>query len=289
MVDVRARGVTPGEGLSIDVSPPGLEVTPVAFEGIEVTPNRGGDFTMTVTSTQNKLPDSPGFEPDDGAEALGRVRLEHSISNANVTDVGFTFSVSKVRLEATDTDPEEVALYRYDNGSWSRLPTDVVGETPTRYELHADSPGMSEFAIGAMQPEFDTFWADLRTTETRADEPVRVSGRVSNVGGADGVYDATLTADGEVVAQRQITVASQGTRQVNFQATFDDPGTYEVAIDGTPAGTVEVEEPTADPTPTPAEPTEPGDPLAAFVDRLLGAGVGPSVPSAPTVPVSTGG
>lgn len=241
VVDVTVQGAEAGDDVSIDVSPASVEDEAVAFEGISVRVKRGGDFTMQVTNSREALPGSPDFEPPAAAESLGRVRLEHSISNDEVEDVSFTFRVSKVRLESTDTDPETVTLYRYSEGGWTALSTDAVGETDSHYVFQADSPGMSEFAIGAQRPEFDTYWADAVQASADPGEAVTVSGRVTNVGAADGVYEASLTVDGEVVSTRTITIAAGGTRQVNFRTDFERSGTYAVAVDDVSAGSVTVE------------------------------------------------
>jgi len=240
VVDVAVSGANAGDEVTMDVSTAAAADDSVAFDGISVQVKRGGDFTMRVTNSEEALPGSPEFEPPEAAEALGRVRLDHSITNEEVEDVSFTFRVSKERLSSSDTDPEEVALYRFSDGGWATLQTDAVGETDTHYLFKADSPGMSEFAIGAKRPEFDTYWADAEAATAAPGETVSVSGRISNVGAADGVYEASLVVDGEIVSTRAVTIAAGGTRQVNFQTDFDESGSYEIAVDDVSAGEVSV-------------------------------------------------
>jgi len=241
VVDVSVGNVEAGDDLSLDVSPASVEADAVAFDEVSITAKRGGDFSMRVINSQDPLPGSPDFVPGDAAEALGHIRLEHTITNEQVEDVSYQFRVSKARLRSTGTDPEEVALYRFSKGDWTALPTDVVGESTTHYVFEAQSPGMSEFAVGAERPAFDTYWADVNANSVDVGDGVSVSGRISNVGSADGVYQASLRVDGEVVSTRTVTIAAGGTRQVNFETSFDSAGPHEVAIDGVQAGEVTVE------------------------------------------------
>lgn len=51
-----------------------------------------------------------------------------------------------------------------------------------------------------------------------------------------------LSVDGTVVDTRTVTVPANGERTVAFQRSFDEPGTYEVAVSGVSAGTVTVKQ-----------------------------------------------
>ncbi|HKJ59326.1 MAG TPA: PGF-pre-PGF domain-containing protein [Halobacteriales archaeon] len=264
MVSVSVKGARAGDRLDLDVSPSEAEDEAVAFEGISVTVKDGGDFTMQVTNSRERLPGSPAFEPEQAADSLGRIRLDHSITNEEVEEVSYTFRVSKAHLEGTDTDPEDVSLFRYADDEWSELPTDVVGETEGYYVLESLSPGMSEFSVGAKRPDFDTFWADVDAGSVDAGETVTVRGRVTNDGGADGVYDARLVVDGETVATRSITIAAGGTRQINFRTELDRPGDRRISINRVSAGDVSVEEQSDESRTEASEPT-----LTIVIDRLL--------------------
>ena len=276
-MSVSVEDARAGDRLDLDVSPSETEDEAVAFEGVSMTVTDGGDFTMQVTNSRERLPGSPAFEPGQTADSLGRIRLDHSITNEEVEEVSYTFRVSKEHLRETDTDPEDVALFRYADDEWNELPTDVVGETETHYLLASDSPGMSEFAVGAKRPDFDTFWADVDAGSVDAGETVTVRGRVTNDGGADGVYDARLVVDGETVATRSITIAAGGTRQINFRTALDRPGDRRISINRVSAGDVSVEEP---PDESGAEGSEPT--LTIVIDRLLDVSHALGITAAPS-------
>ncbi|WP_067051585.1 right-handed parallel beta-helix repeat-containing protein [Methanofollis ethanolicus] len=58
------------------------------------------------------------------------------------------FSIPKAWLEENSLDPADVVLYRYHDGAWQALPTEVIGEDATFWYFSARSPGFSLFAIG---------------------------------------------------------------------------------------------------------------------------------------------
>lgn len=240
VVGVAVSNVRAGDDVSVDVAPSPDARAPVAFERLSLTARRGGDFTMRVVNSREPLVGSPAFETDAGTEALGHIRLEHSIANEDVASVSFVVRVEKDRLRTTGVSVEDVTLYRHADGEWTALPTDIVGETRTAYAFRVDSPGMSEFAVGAERTTFDTYWAEASDARVESGGVVRVSARVSNEGGADGTYEAELVVDGEVVTVRQVTVAAGGTRQVNFRWTAERPGTHTVRVGDATVGQVTV-------------------------------------------------
>ena len=267
IVDVVVDDVEPGASVSIDVSPGPFEDAETTFDDVSMRVLSGGAFTMSVVSSQERLPGSPAFDTGPGTEALGRIRLEHSIDNADVDDVSFTFRVSKGRLRAADVDPEAVALYRFADGEWTALPTRLVGEEDGHYLLRADSPGLSEFAVGVRRPSFETRWAVVDRSRTDLGEVVGVTALISNVGGADGTVVVELVVGQDVVDHRQLTIAAGGTRQVSFRAPMHRGGTHRVYVDGVYAGAVTV---TAEP-----EPARSGAltrRISSTLDRLLQVG-----------------
>jgi len=238
-VSVKVDDVEPNQQVSVDVSPESVKDDDAAFDSISVRAKRGGSFTMKVTTTRHALPGSPEFD-EPGSDSLARVRLDHSISNEEVDDVSFTFRVSKERIESTSTDPEAVVLYRHSENTWNELDTELIGETSGHYIYQAHSPGMSEFAIGAQRPEFEVWYSDVSQIDAEQGS-VEVVGRVTNIGRADGVYTASLNVKGNPVARKEVTIAAGGTRQVSFDHTISEPGTYQLYLNSELAGTVTIE------------------------------------------------
>lgn len=197
------------------------------------------DYTATDYSSDDTLDDSPEFDAD-GADELDRFHMEPSDGETSSSELAVIFEVSKEDLQASDTDLEAVTLYAFIDGEWVPLETEAVGETESAYVFRADSPHVSEFAVGALRPSFDLWAADVERQRVATGEPVVVTGRFSNEGRADGVYTVELVVDGRTVERKRLTIASGGTRQANFHVTFDRPGDYQIRVNGVSAGTVTV-------------------------------------------------
>ncbi|WP_067048802.1 right-handed parallel beta-helix repeat-containing protein [Methanofollis ethanolicus] len=75
------------------------------------------------------------------------VTLYHTTDDA-VEGALILFSIPKAWLEENGIDPADVVLYRYHDGAWQALPTEVTDEDATSWHFSAQSPGFSLFAIG---------------------------------------------------------------------------------------------------------------------------------------------
>lgn len=104
----------------------------------------------------------------------------------------------------------------------------------------ARSPGLSEFAAGAKQPQFELRTATVAVEKIGVGDDVRVQVRITNTGGADGTYTAKLLLNESVVSERRLTIASNGTRQVLFNHEVERVGNDRVLVNDFPAGNVVV-------------------------------------------------
>jgi PGF-pre-PGF domain-containing protein len=238
--DVAVRDVEPNRSVPVEFGNDAPSTADVSFESIAFTPTEGGPVTMNVTASGEPLPGSPAFDRADNTSGLAHLRVEHSIANADVEGALVRFGVSAARLDRLDATPDEVALYRYGNGSWAELPTRPVRETADGYVFVAESPGLSEFAAGAKQPQFELRTASVAVERVSVGDEVRVRVRITNTGGADGSYTAKLLLNESVVGERRLTIAANGTRQVLFNHRMERPGNYRVLVNGFPAGNVSV-------------------------------------------------
>ncbi|WP_192918542.1 PKD domain-containing protein [Salinigranum salinum] len=209
----------------------------VGVTEIGFTPSVSERVTLRVT-TGRDLDGSPAFDREDNTAKLSHVRVDHSIDDADVTDVSVGFSVSKARLADLGVPAEDVALYRYEDGTWTELPTAVVGERDDGYAFSASSPGLSEFAVGAKQPKFALQTVRVDVNEIRVGDDLRVFVRITNDGGADGSFVANLLIDDAVVERRELTIAAGGRRQVRFERPIEAVGSYTVRVNDAVAGEV---------------------------------------------------
>ena len=102
------------------------------------------------------------------------------------------------------------------------------------------------FAVATERPVVRATGASLDRTAIDPSESVVVRTTVANEGGADGPREVTVTADGDPVATRRVDLDPDESTTIAFEPTFDDPGTYEVAVGGTTVGTLVVGDPVGD-------------------------------------------
>ncbi|WP_089698045.1 PGF-pre-PGF domain-containing protein [Halogranum gelatinilyticum] len=251
-VDFRVDNATAGTGVTLDLrdvqrgpadeSRAWDDVEPgVSVDRLNVTVTRDGGFTMNVTATDDRLDDAPAFDSGDGAEAAGYVRVNHSVPDADIERVEFTFRLERAKLAALDARPEAIALYRYHDGEWTELATRLEDETASEYVFVAVSPGLSDFTTGVKRPKFEMDRPSVSTTDAAAGDTVGVDVLIHNVGGADGPFHAKLVSNGAVVDERVVTVAADGSRSVRFARTLDRTGEYELHVNDVLAGTVSVD------------------------------------------------
>ena len=253
-VDFSVRNVTTGRPISLtfpnrsgsvgddvpDAADAGAEQS-MSVDRLDVTVTNDSDFTMNVTTAAEPLNTTPAFEGVNGTESLAHMRVNHSVSDADIENVSFTFRLSRDRLDEMGTAPENVALYRYHDGEWTELPTEVRNATATGVVFEALSPGLSEFAAGAKRPKFELNGATVDVEKIEEGDTIDVYVTVSNLGSAGGRFHADLILDDIVVDSRDVTVAAGGERRITFEQALDRAGTYEVRINGLVAGEVTVE------------------------------------------------
>jgi hypothetical protein len=83
--------------------------------------------------------------------------------------------------------------------------------------------------------------ATIATTKVSPGQDVDISASVINKGTANGDAKLTLYVNGEAVESKGVTVASGQTAPVHFNVSRNEPGTYDVYVNGTPAGSFTVD------------------------------------------------
>lgn len=207
-----------------------------------VQQDRGFNFSINATSGPAPLSTTPEFvTPANGTLGLQFTNVSTSFSNDIVDDATMTFEVNKSRIAALNTtDPDDVQIYRYANGTWSAANTTMVRETATTYVYRAVAGGFSEWASGAQQAQFNVVQAEVSVSTVTVGDSVNVNVRIENTGGADGEFLTELLLDGEVVNSRRVDIAASGTAQVTFDRSFEQAGDYSVRVNDVQAGQVTV-------------------------------------------------
>jgi hypothetical protein len=243
LVNATVQDAEAGTRQSLNLSWPLTRDDRVAIDALSFVPRRDGNLTLSVATNASRFADVPAFALDDGTEPAGYLRVDHSIPNEQVANVSMTFRVRQDLLAGEETGPEDVALYRHEDGTWVELPTRVLNEGDTHYFFRARSPGLSDFTTGIKHAKFRITDAVVTVTEIRTHEGTEVLVRVHNEGGADGTYEVKLLLREAVVERRALSIAPNGTRQATFERSFDAPGDYEVYVNDVFVGTVDVDVP----------------------------------------------
>lgn len=207
----------------------------IALEWIDVRhrvePN---DYRIEMT---NIAPNPPDSAPSlTSAEPLGYLSV--AAIGADVDSTRLAFSIPKTAV-APGTSVDSLVVYRYQNG-WEALDTEPVTTTADFFVVSARSPGFSAFAIAVASPEISVTDATVETTEIEAGNAATVSATVSNDGAVSGSTTVTVEADGETLAEQEVSVAASDSTEVTLETVFDQGGEYSISVNGQAAGTLTV-------------------------------------------------
>jgi PGF-pre-PGF domain-containing protein len=216
----------------------------VTLDTVAITANRSTAVRLNVTASGRPLPDAPAFDVSPDTEGLGYFRVDHTVSNEDLTNVTLTVSVDRSAVTAAGAEPEEIALYRYSDGRWVAQPTRLVDETQDTYLYAVPANGLSDWVAGTNRPEMRIAEASVTVEASVEENPdrARIEARITNNGDADGVYVARLLLEESIVDERRVTVPEAGTVQVTFERSFGAAGTYRLTVNNVTAGIVEVSE-----------------------------------------------
>jgi hypothetical protein len=194
------------------------------------------------------LPDGATFEP--------YITLTFTYNEADIPD-----RVSE----------EELVMAYHDGAKWVFLPAtiDTITNAASAYVEH-----FTPFAILAKLPPplpapavLGVSQLSVTPGEVEPGQKVTISATVSNTGGTEDTYEATLKIDGVVETTKKVTVAAGGSQPVSFSVSRDEAGTYKVALDGLSGAFV-----VATPAPPPvAPPVAPPGPNWALFGGIIAA------------------
>ncbi|MFC7115365.1 CARDB domain-containing protein [Natronoarchaeum sp. GCM10025703] len=85
----------------------------------------------------------------------------------------------------------------------------------------------------------------LSTTPSSAGpgETVELRADVANAGDASGTFDIEFTSAGEVIDTQSVTLDGGESEHLATELTFDEPGRYDVGVNGSTTSVVVIEEP----------------------------------------------
>ncbi|WP_255149988.1 PKD domain-containing protein [Halorarius halobius] len=275
-----ATGLSPGTSHTVSVT---------------VVDNAGNSetFDLSFTVTNDNSPPTVTLDPSDGASlstssptlsatysdaasSIDTSSVEVTLDGQTVTS-GATVTASEVTYDASGlsdgshtfsvtvadtvgqstTETASFTVSTGDGGSPSGPPSSSGPTSPS------DDGGTAGGAAGtAGSPDISQTSADVSTTSLAVGETVTVSATLENDGDAPGDATVSLSVDGDSVGEsRTVRVPANGTATAVFGYSFDEPGTYTLAVGNQTAGTVTVNEAATPETPadTPTPTATPAD------------------------------
>ena len=157
---VTTLDLTDGEQLSVSFYPPGEEVRAYASSfGSGLTGITGVALTLDKRMTDSRIiirlisTNYPAGVPDPPPSLYNRLSVETiNIDPLDIKSLSISFKVSRF-WESGQFDKNSVALYRFADNKWNRLPTSLIDSDDKFFYYVAISPGLSYFAIVAEVPQ----------------------------------------------------------------------------------------------------------------------------------------
>ncbi|MFC5277184.1 DUF1102 domain-containing protein [Halorubrum rubrum] len=248
--ELEASDVDPGDTLRFETDGMSVNGGDLTLDRIDLRGVATRTVRMDADGTPDPLPEAGPLEAARDPVPLGYLALEYDFDPAEVDEMAIRFSVDREYLG--DTDPENVVVFRRsDDGDWEPRETAVLDEDVVEIR------GLSEDRVHfvARTTEFSTFAVATHTDRigirnaSTADEAVEagaettVTATVENAGGAAGERTLELTADGgtlddEALDSETVSLDPDESTTVSFPVEFAENGAYDLAVDGTSAGTL---------------------------------------------------
>jgi PGF-pre-PGF domain-containing protein len=142
--EVKTININAGSHISYEFDEAG---NPIAFVSFDAFKNSGEIQTIIeVLNNRSSFAD---------IDAPGTIYRQMNIwvgksgfaNENNIENMSIGFSVEKAWLEENDIDEDMISLYRYADGSWNELSTEITGEDDAYVSFESQTPGFSPFAI----------------------------------------------------------------------------------------------------------------------------------------------
>lgn len=196
-----------------------------------------------------------------GAVMMASHTIEVTETNLSQGEIyaGEDVQVSAV-IENTGNESTSGIVVLYSNGENTKQTRVSLkpGETRTVKFTHTfNEPGSYEIKIedvtvGTLQVKanIEVGQTQVSESEIRAGDSVEVQAKIQNSGNKSETRTVALAVDGEVVAEKDVSLAPGETQSVTFSHSFEETGEYTVSIDGQEVGSVNVEAKTTTETTT---------------------------------------
>jgi PGF-CTERM protein len=235
-IDVRnARG---DETIQSDL--PGTEIgdqTGVNFRSLAVDLAADNPHVAFETTASAERPDGVA-ELSAPHETLAYLEVEGRYLGTGVENATVEFEVEESAIGGV-AEPDDVVVYRYDDGAWTEVNATVVESEGDAYRLAATTDDLGTLAVGTNQP-LAVSDAGLETETVATGETLTANVTVENQGETAEMGTVELALDGNVVAAETVEVPAGETAEVTLRGTAPATGTYEATVGGVSLGELEV-------------------------------------------------
>jgi PGF-pre-PGF domain-containing protein/PGF-CTERM protein len=206
-------------------------------EDMSITFERAQE-NVTVEAGVNSSADAKtGGAPDEG-EVIEYLEIETSAPDSEIAGANFDVRVSEDQRERLGVEPDNVAVYRYHNGTWQTLETTHIGGD--RYNV--TTPGFSVFAVGTAI-EYNN--ARITATEITPGDSVTGMINVTNNGQAETTAELILQSETDTISKKSTSIPANASMRATVSGAVTSPGRYHIIINGEDAGTLRVTAPDA--------------------------------------------
>jgi PGF-CTERM protein len=132
-------------------------------------------------------------------------------------------------------------MFHYEDG-WEPLETRHVGSSGGVHELTAVTDSFSPFAVGTQMTDISVTDAAVTTETITVGAAAEVRVTLENAGGVEGAEIVTIQIGDDMTVDRREIIEGSTTEAITLEPTIDQPGEYEVTVNGVAAGTLRVEQ-----------------------------------------------
>ncbi|PHQ39132.1 DUF1102 domain-containing protein [Halorubrum persicum] len=242
-----ASGIGRGDAVRFEADGMHLDGANVTLDGLDVAGVRNDRIEVNAAGTPKPVGNGSALTAPTNPRSIAYLAVDHDFDADEVDAMTVRFSASRETLADAGIDPRNVTFYRQsDAGDWTEKGASVVGEEAVRrrglpedrVHFRATTTEFSTFAVAERAARFNVTETGLDPRAIDPGETATVRATVENGGGAAGERSVTLTADGDPVANETVALAPNETATVALTAAFETPREYDLAVDGTDAGSL---------------------------------------------------
>ncbi|OKY79235.1 MAG: Cell surface protein [Candidatus Methanohalarchaeum thermophilum] len=165
-----------------------------------------------------------------GRDVYRFLDLSHeNVNDEQIDSVSFTFRVEKSWLDERTDDYNDIKLYRYDDGDWQKLYTEVTDQDSSYVYYESNSPGLSVFSVSLAESNIEV--EDLSVvSKPVAGESFKLNVTLTNNGDLKGSIDLKVYLDNDLKITRSVEVNAGEEKTESFELTVDSKGTHEIEV-----------------------------------------------------------